>query len=33
MERGNDEIAMWLRQGRESGHLDETVIGIALIEY
>lgn len=33
IERGNDEIAMWLKQGRESGHLDETVIGIALMKY
>jgi|GEM_PF-4534703 len=33
MEKGNDEIAMWLREGRESGFLDETMIGIALMKY
>lgn len=33
MERGNDEIALWLRQGQESGFLDETMIGIALMRY
>lgn len=33
IERGNDEIAMWLRAGRESGHINETMIGINLIDY
>jgi len=33
MEKGNDEIALWLRHGKESGYLSETIIAIALMKY